>query len=543
MKTYNTDVLIIGSGLSGLMAAINCKEADPGLKVTICSKSPPGLANCSAVSKGAFRNSTPDYHPDTYKEETLESGYYLNDPTLLDILVHNAEKDLDQLESYGINLEKRERGRYIYRASLDGEGTVITRAVLNYARSLGVEFLYPFLAWDLIEKEGQAAGVWGFFKDSSKPSACLAKAVVLASGGAAAIYDRNDNPPGITGDGYALAYRAGLPVMDMEFVQFYPLATAYPNSKARFLIPVLADAGKFLNAGGEDIVEKYKIDRHPLASNSRDELSRAMALEAAEIQEEKGTVTAVKLEFDFSPKSWQWAKDIFGYANIEPVKEWLKNYLGDRNYIPVMPVAHFFCGGLIIDHLCQTDLPGLFAAGEVVGGLHGADRLGGNALSEALVFGKIAGRQAAEYCKNQPIKDRDNNFLSTVEDRINEETGRLFNHKPKDYGGNKESYREKRRRLSKAMMDKAGLIRSGESLGAVKETIINEQNSLAWEGKEKELRSYLELKNLYLVAELIADTASVRKESRGTHYRVDYPGLSNRYNRNIINSRYLKHSK
>ncbi|MFO7952937.1 MAG: FAD-binding protein [Bacillota bacterium] len=540
MKIYKADVLVIGTGLAGLMAAVNCKENYPDLKVLICSKAPPGLANCTAVSKGAFRNTSPKYHPEEFKEETLESGYYLNDQRLLDTLVNNSEKDLNLLESYGIKFEKRSRGRYIYRKSLDGEGTVITRAVLDYAQGLEVEFLYPFLAWDLIEKEGQAAGVWGFLKDSGNPAACLAKAVVLASGGAGAIYDRTDNPPGITGDGYALAYRAGLPLMDMEFVQFYPLGSASPGAKARFLLPILAEAGRFININGEDIVEKYEIDELPLASNSRDKLSRAMALEAADIREKEGTVKAVKLEFDFSPDSWQRAKGILGYTDIEPVKTWLKNYLGNRNYIPVMPVAHFFCGGLIIDHLCQTDLPGLFAAGEVVGGLHGADRLGSNALSEALVFGKIAGKQAGEFCTNQPSENPGRHFTSTLENRVNKETEKLFNNNTKNCGGNKESYREKRKRLGKEMMEKAGLIRSEELLKAVKETIINEQNYLVWNGKEKELRSFLELKNLYLVAELITDAARVRKESRGTHYRSDYPGLSGRYDRNIINSSYLK---
>jgi len=537
MNTYDTDVLVVGSGLAGLTAAISAKEQRPDLKVMLCSKSPPGRANCTAVSKGAFRNPSTDYSPEECARETLESGYYLNDQKLLETLVNKSEKELDLLGNYGVKLEKRKRGRYVYRKSLSSEGTVISRALLEQVTAKGIKIVHPFFAWDLIKSNGQAAGVWGFFVNKPEPVALFAGATVLATGGAGAVYSRTDNPPGVTGDGYTLAYRAGLPLMDMEFVQFYPLGSAFPGSKARFLLPILAEAGRFINAEEEDIVKKYKIDKHPLASNSRDELSRAMALEVAE---NRGVDGAIKLEFDFSPDTWRRAQNTFGYTDVEPVKKWLEDYLGSRKYIPVMPIAHFCCGGIIIDKHCQTDIQGLFAAGEVTGGLHGADRLGGNALSEALVFGKIAGKNAADFSVEQESKTNKSFNPKTLEKNIFHEAEKLLARSSKYEKPNKQDFRKMKKHLAVEMMDDVGLIRSEASLQQANQTITEGLNNLAWNKRKEHLRSFLELNNLYQTASLISRAAKVRKESRGTHYRTDYPELSERWDKNIIVSRWLK---
>lgn len=534
MKKFETDLLVTGSGLAGLIAAIRCKEKFPALKVLLCTKSPPGLANCTTVSQGIFRNTSVNYPPETYVKESLNSGYNLNDRELLKTMIDNSETDIDLLEDYGLSLQKRSIWRYIPSHKLEGNGTLISKALLEHAHYLGIEFMHPFFAWELIVNDDRAAGIWGFFENDPEPVVIYANSIVLATGGAGALYHRTDNPPGTTGDGYGLAYRAGLPLIDLEFVQFYPIATAYPDKKPRFLPAVLADAGYFINANGEDIVKKYNINKLPLASASRDELSRSMALE---VINNRGVNGAVKLKFDFGDEKWEKAKDIFGLSDIEPVKSWTKNIMENQEYIPVMPVSHFFCGGIVADQYCQTDIPGLYAAGELVGGLHGADRLGGNALTEALVFGRISGEQAAIFANGITLNQKNNSDRPALEKQVKKSANQLFSNKTSKKTQN--NYRDIRKQLSKIMMEKVGLIRNEKSLQEAKELVLTWQDSIVWDNKN-ELRAFLELKNLNLVAELIIDSAQVRKESRGTHYRSDSPGLSGRWEKNIILSRYLK---
>ena len=277
MKLLSTDVLVLGSGLTGLRAALACRER--GLNVMVCSKNSPGLGNCTTVSQGAFSTSGEGFSAGDHRESTLAAGHQLNEEGKVDLLVSRAEDSVKSLQKYGVKLQERSRGLNSVSRGIGREGISIMQPLVDYARELGVEFISPFFAWDIIETDGSAAGVWGFSKSEKDPTIIHAKAIILAAGGGGALYSRTDNPPGITGDGYAMAYRAGQPLMDMEFVQFYPLSTAYKDKPGRFLPPVAAEVGDFLNARQENLVDKYGIVRRPLAIASRDTFSRAMALE------------------------------------------------------------------------------------------------------------------------------------------------------------------------------------------------------------------------------------------------------------------------
>jgi len=531
MESMTVDVAVIGSGLAGLITAITCKEKNEKLEVLLCSKSPPGHANCTAVSKGAFRSISADYSKEEHENLTLESGCYINDRDLLERLLTHGENDLSILQGYGVALKKRNKYLYVDSDTRRQEGVEITRVLLDYAKRIGVKFNYPFIAWELIETKNRVTGVWGFWGDSSDLLIISSKAVVLATGGLGTLYSRTNNPPGTSGDGYALAYRAGLTLVDMEFVQFYPLCTAFPNKKAKFIHPIFADAGKIINKKGDNLVEKYGINKFPVASASRDKISRAMALEFINNQDFDG---AMRLQFDFNDESWERAKKIFGYSNIEPYKDLAKKIIGSNDYLPVMPAAHFYCGGIMIDKNCQTDLNGLFAAGEVTGGLHGANRLGGNALLEALVFGRIAGISVIDY-----LKDKDNKETALIGKKIIEEKFTQLCDRVEICNKNNTLIKQ-RNKLLTSMMENAGIIRSRQSLIKARIEVRRIKQYLDCKLKSNSIRSYLEMNNLVTVGDLIIDSALTRKESRGCHYRLDYPAEEQKWRKQIIIGRDIK---
>lgn len=508
MNGITTDVLVIGSGLTGLCAAIACRENN--LDVLVCSKASPGLGNCSVVSRAAFRSSGKALSVQEHKKATLTAGHALNDIKKVDIMVKSAESALGKLNTYGVNLKDRANGFYVVAQGFGKEGMSLMQPMVGYARSLGIKFLSPFFSWEIIELDGGAKGVWGFLYGQKEPLAISAKAVILAAGGAGALYARTDNPPGITGDGYALAYRAGLPLLDMEFVQFYPLGTAEEGKPGRFLPHIAAEVGDLLNAAGENIVDKYAIEKRPLAIASRDSLSRAMALE---VYHGRGVKQAIKL--DLSAYEKRWAKEA-GPQN-DPLRKWFAGFLAGERSLPVMPVSHFCMGGVVTDGACQTGLPGLFAAGEVVGGLHGANRLGGNALSETVVFGTIAGQRAAEFARAG--KEEGNDEVKTwVEGKFKKMVHHDFTGAPGLLDGS-----QVKRKIRNVMWEHVGLIKSEDSLQQAKKELSPYQGIKHSQVKTQSMAAFLELRNMLLVAEMIVRASLCRQESRGSHYRLDYP--------------------
>jgi aspartate oxidase len=314
---------------------------------------------------------------------------------------------------------------------------------------------------------------------------------VLATGGAAALYLRHDNPKSMLGDGYGLALEAGATLQDMEFVQFYPLALAEPGLPPFLIPPALADLGRVTNTHGEDILAKYAITEKPVAERARDHFSRALF---QEIYREGHTV---QLDLRrLSEKDWQ----------VDPFTASTRRILGERygarqRPIQIAPVAHHVMGGVRIDPDGATTIPGLFAAGEVTGGLHGANRMGGNALSETLVFGRRAGKSAAAWASGVPRAgkavgpSRDNGPLSpwAVPVSAAPSTERL-------------------KTLQTIMWEEGGIIRRREGL----------VQALRWldrTGSKGDLKTHF----VFRTAAVILRAALKREESRGAHYRSDFP--------------------
>ena len=357
MRCLHADVVVVGSGIAGLYAAICCRQA--GLRVLVCSKSRPGTGSCSALSQGHFRSRTGQFSKAEHRRLTLEAGQGLNQETLVDILVERAREAVLRLKDFGVLLGEEERSFASRPEKIGLEGRSITRPLTEWAQSRGVQFCSPFFAWEVLELEGRAAGICGFFQAEAEPSLILARTVILAAGGGGALYRWSDNPQGMSGDGYALAYRAGLPLMDMEFVQFFPFTLAGSSRTSRLIPPVVAEIGTLSNARQENVVEKYGITRRPLAVAARDQLSLAMAREQEAGLDVQG---AFPFQVPEEEAVWRQAGEAFGVEGIEQLRSWVFTISQGSGTLLVRPGAHFCMGGMLIDGLCRTALTGLLAA-------------------------------------------------------------------------------------------------------------------------------------------------------------------------------------
>jgi succinate dehydrogenase/fumarate reductase flavoprotein subunit len=502
MDHASFDVIILGTGAAGLRAAIAAREA--GRSVCVVSKGQPGKSTCTGFSAGVMAGSATSTASSTHRERTLTAGRGLNAPELVEILVAEAPLRLRELMDWGLQADFLDG--YLYaRGRAPVLGAEIVRCLLTRNQALGTRFWGGLLVTDLLVQAG-SAGVCAYDKSQDKWVALTAKAVILATGGAAGLYLRTDNPRRILGDGYRLALEAGALLQDMEFVQFYPLCISEPGTTPLVIPPRLADRGRLTNVDNEDILEKYGITERPAGERARDRLSQALFKEIYRHGKD------VRLDLrDLSAEAWQ----------VDPFAAALKGLLSERygaakRPVRIAPAAHHSMGGVRTDVAGATSLPGLYAAGEAAGGLHGANRMGGNALSETLVFGARAGGAAAARAAGSADGDRQL-LLKALAER-----SRKWLRGPRIGAELKE-------RLRRIMWEDAGIIRHekglSRALGAVKD--IQEQasgSSSSLNGKE--LCDLIELRSAASVATVICEAALRRRESRGAHFREDFPDQS-----------------
>lgn len=504
MEHIAFDVLVLGSGAAGLRAALSAREA--GLSVCAASKGNPGKATCTGFSGGVMAGSTCEEKRYAHFRRTLTAGRGLNDRKLVEILAEEAPLRLSELMDWGIRAEFGEG--YLYakgRPPLLGEE--IVACLLRRNRALGTRFLGNLVVSDLLTHNG-AAGVCAYGGPSAGWLAITAGALVIATGGASALYYRHDNPRRMLGDGYRLAMEAGATLQDMEFVQFYPLCLAEPGMAPLVIPPKLADRGMLANDRGEDILEKYGIEERPAGERARDRLSQALFKEiyrnCSEVQLDLRTL---------SDEDWR----------VDPFASSLKGLLMERcgagsRRLRVAPAAHHTMGGAKIDATGATSAPGIFAAGEAAGGLHGANRMGGNALTETLVFGARAGAAAAEWARHTGGVDPEP-LLKRFSERLPQcSKGTLHGAALKD-------------RLRKVMWEDGGIIRDEKSLSRALEAVkvIGEEASAPSTMPEgKPLIDLIELRSAAGVAAIILEGALRRQESRGAHFREDFPHQNDR---------------
>jgi len=506
-QTVNTDVLVIGGGAAGLKAAIEAKKHI--LNVVLLSESPVGFRNNTAISGGGFAASGiwkgPD-SPEVHFSDTITAGHLINDRRLVEIMMHRAAQQVYDLIQFGVNFEKQGEDLQIYHwpghtypRSIVGErlGIGLTRPMREYATSIGIQFKEGILVTKLLQAGDMVVGALGI-DNKGQVLVFNAKSIILATGGAGELYLNTDNAIGSTGDGYILAYEIGASLRDMDFVQFHPTALGEYGRRTWDYEDFVNKGATIKNSLGEDILEKYGIKELKLMT--RDMLSRAMIIE---ITENRGI--GDKLAVDFTGVPEEEFKRVYQLARSRHYPE----------KVLVAPTAHFFMGGVKINGNCETEINGLYAAGEVCGGTHGANRLAGNASTETLVFGTIAGDRAAiRASKMKQIPAPDSEVAAEV-DRLRD----LVSHQ------GRENTNELRESLKQTMWHKAGIIRNEEGIADAQREILTlrEQLRAVAPIDPRQLSQAIKLANMLTVSEMVCRSALTRTESRGAHYRTDYP--------------------
>lgn len=511
-SVFTCDVLVIGGGGAGLRAAIQAREM--GADVLVVSKSKVGYANNTYISKASFAatgRGDPRDVEDVHVRDTVIGGRFLNDQALVAVMAREAGAQVDFLEKCGAHFARK--GAEIQLGHTPGHsyprhfrgmnriGRDFILPVREYARKIGVRFADRVFVSKLFLTDNHISGVSGVSRDLEF-QLFSAGSVILATGGYAHIYLNTNNAPGITGDGTALAFEAGLPLKDMEFVQFYPTALGESGRRLILYEAFVMDAGGVLrNAQGENILHKHGLN-DPMVI-TRDRLARAIM---SELREGLGVNGGVIM--DLSSVS---------DAKLERLSHLLPSeWSAFQKEFIVSPTTHFCMGGVITETNAETLVPGLFAIGEVCAGMHGANRLGGNALTEVFSMGSVAGREAALRARElglQQIPDHDveeeRNRLESILQRSGDKPGTF------------------RRSLKEIMWHKAGIVRNGIDLETALDGIEELRGVNPSIRKGSDLVKYLESRNMLLVSEMVCKAARMRTESRGSHYRSDFPDEDN----------------
>lgn len=490
-----TDVLVIGGGAAGLRASIEARRS--GLEVVLASKAPIGYSSSTLYAGGGFRAAIGDYNREKHFEDSLTGGKLLNDRELLREMVFEGFDKLVELKKFGVKV-KFEPSRYAYVSDgplTAGEGLVAP--MTDFARKSGVTFIEGVMAIDVMVDESIHGAIF-FDIGKGKVFPILSKAVILATGGYSQVFARSDNPARVSGDGCAIALRTSSTLIDLEFTQFFPIGLA-EEGKPAWLFPVLM--GKLFNSLGEDILMKYGFDKplSKVAVEDRDILSRAMWTETLE-----GRGIDEALIFDLSTIS---DRSLDRYLSLIA-----RHFNIKSNRVKVAPTAHFTMGGIKINVDCETGIPGLFACGEVTSGVHGANRLGGNALTEAIVFGSKAGRKAAELAETTEHGVLDDSVVAMTE--------RLAS----SFKNGKSSVDELTLKLKQEMWINCGVVRDKKKLTSLLR-FIQENKPMVQEiyaASNFDTMKAFELRNMFELAEAIVLSALTREESRGAHYRLDF---------------------
>jgi fumarate reductase flavoprotein subunit len=524
------DILIVGGGLAGLRAAIAAVSTDPNLSVALASKVYPMRSHTVSAEGGAAAVLR---EPDTFEShafDTVKGSDYLADQDVVEVFVREAPLEVVQMEHWGCPWSRDPDGRISVRPF----GGMTTWRTVYAADKSGFHMLHTifqtslqhaqihrydeFFVTSLIAEDGRCEGVIGFDVASGEVRSLAAKAVILATGGNGRAYAFTTNGSICTGDGMALAYRAGVPMKDMEFVQFHP--TGMPSTGILITEAVRGEGGYLFNSEGERFTAKYVPNKMELGP--RDIISRAMVTEFEAGRGFTGPygnymhLDVRHLGEETIDRKLPFMRELgLDFMGIDIVKE----------PIPVRPVEHYMMGGVDADINGATPLPGLYAAGECANvGFNGANRLGSNSLPECLVFGAAAGRAAARYVRDTKAPTN-NPIAALVEDERRRLDQTYLTHT-----SDGERIGVIRDDLQRAMDRNAGVFRTADGLAELASELPKLRERLARARIDDHSRTFntdlvqaLELEFLMDSAETIVHSALNRKESRGAHARRDYP--------------------
>ena len=557
-QTYSYDVLVVGAGGAGLRAAI--EAANGGVSVGLICKSLLGKAHTVMAEGGMAAAMAHNDDRDSWKvhfADTMRGGQYINNWRMAEIHAKEAPDRVRELEAWGAVFDRTPDGRINQRnfgghryprlAHVgDRTGLELIRTLQDHTTYLGVTVHMEHTVIELILDGGRAAGVLAYDRERGRFHVFTAKAIVLATGGVGRAYKITSNSWEGTGDGHALAYRAGAEMIDMEFIQFHPTGMVWPPSVRGILVTegVRGEGGVLRNSEGkrfmfDDIPDNYKPQtasdaeegwrytqgdksaRRPPELLTRDHVARCIN---REVQAGRGSphggvfldIAWIKEKISDSeghirrklPSMYHQFKEL---ADLDITKEPME----------VGPTTHYIMGGIRVNADTQeSTIPGLFAAGECAAGINGANRLGGNSLSDLIVFGKLAGEYAAQYArKHGAVKLDDGAVDRAIKTSL----------EPFDRGASGENPYKVQQDLQDTMQALVGIVRSEseiqEALGKI--ASYNERAARVGIDGHREYNSgwhtCLDLRNLLDCSEMIARSAIERKESRGGHFREDFP--------------------
>jgi succinate dehydrogenase / fumarate reductase, flavoprotein subunit len=562
--THEHDVLVIGAGGAGLRAAVEASAA--GVKVAVICKSLLGKAH-TVMAEGGIAAALADTDDrdnwQVHFADTMRGGQYLSSWRMAELHAKEAPARTRELEAWGALFDRTKDGRILQRnfgghryprlAHVgDRTGLEMIRTLQDHGIHLGLDVFMEYTVVTLLKYRDRIAGAFGYDRERGRFHLFRAKAVVLATGGTGRAYKITSNSWEYTGDGHSLAYHAGAGLMDMEFVQFHPTGMIWPPSVQGILVTesVRGEGGVLRNKDGkrfmfEDIPPLYvnqtakneeegwrytqgdKNANRPPELLTRDHVARCIR---REVREGRGSPHGgVFLDI-------AWIKEKIPNA-AEHIKRKLPSMYHqfkqladvDITQVPmeVGPTMHYMMGGVRVDPDTQmSDVPGLFAAGECAAGLHGANRLGGNSLSDLLVFGKRAGEFAALFAKDNSLGEVNSAEVEAAEKMAL---------KPFEQQG-PESPFAVQASLQDTMQDLVGIVRQENEMLQALECIVEKLKARADRASVRGNREFnggwhtaIDLRHLLTVSEIITRAALERKESRGAHFRDDYPNKDDKY--------------
>jgi fumarate reductase flavoprotein subunit len=547
VKVMVVDMVIVGAGGAGLRAAIAAAEADPTLNILLVSKVYPMRSHTVAAEGGSAGVVRPDDSLEHHFNDTVTGGDWLCDQDVVDYFVAHCTEEMVRLEHWGCPWSRKPDGHVNVRAfggmkiertwfAADKTGFHMLHTLFQTSiKYPTIKRLDEHFCTELIVEDGRCHGVVAIDIASGEFTFVAAKAVIIATGGAGRVYQQNTNGGIVTGDGMAMAYRQGVALRDMEFVQYHP--TCMPGSGLLFTEACRGEGGILINKDGYRYLQDYGLgppDPWPrnkaMELGPRDRLSQAFWHE-----ERKGRTIATPhgaaVHLDLRHLGAKKLRE-----RLPQICELAESFLGidpAEKPIPVRPAVHYTMGGILVDGETATALPGLYAVGECSSiGIHGANRLGSNSLAELSVFGKVAGESAARCARSLPPGP-----IATLEKQADDVCRRAINLIRTETGG--ERLAILRDAMAESMEMGCGIYRLGpqmkktcDTLAELKERYRQLQlydTSLGW---NTEWLAAIELGYQIDVAQAIAHSALNRKESRGAHSRID--GFEQRDDANFL---------
>ena len=516
IQEVQCEVAVVGGGAAAMRAAIAAHDARA--RTVIISKQTPGHSGNTVIARSG--HSSPFHAEDTpeiFVADVLKGGEYVNHHPMVCTLGAEACARIEELVSWGVpfltqnsHIETQPSAGHSYARgcyTVKNIATEVARPVRHQVDQRGIAVLDHLMLHELLVDHGRCYGAVGVHRNSGDIYIVHAHATILATGGGAEVYAQTTNVSGVTGDGLAMALRAGVELVDMEFVQYYPVSLRWPVTRL-LASPTLFPLGaKLYNTLGERFMAALPQGTENV---TRDVRSRAIFREIAAGRGVNDDAVIMSLA-DISEADFRrYAPDMAHIADIKNVDYRTAQFL-------VRPEAHFFCGGIRTDAWGATTLPGLYAVGEAAGGCHGANRLANNAFTECYVFGKRAGEHAAGHARSLAVTPPAVAALSQEGiQRLAQRAGQ---------GAGSPDYKSVTKTLRQEMWEHVGVVRHATALQCALQTIrMLTAQARAYAGERPAmLVKCLELDNLCRTAEAIALAALTRQESRGTHYREDFP--------------------